>query len=114
MPGDGFGQRSYDIVGGRGIVGPYDGARASEEGAVIPVIAYSSLTPPTLITSLAAQHLTEWTKTRGWEPVELPGFGANKLRFSRTMRWVKSVTAPPHAVFYLVHGFPASLMGSDF
>ena len=75
---------------------------------------YASWTPPTLITSLAAQHTIEWAKARGWRPVEMVGIGANRLRFLRAMRWLQADTQPPHLLVYMGHGFPGSWLGNDF
>lgn len=78
-----------------------------------PIIIYSSWSHASLITSLAAQHLAEWYKDEGFDPIEVVGLTANKFRLRRVMRHAHMDLENPCMVSYFGHGFPQSWVGFE-
>jgi hypothetical protein len=78
-----------------------------------PVIAYSSWSYATLVTSISSQHLSEWLKQRGFSPIEIVGSSANRLRFKRVMNYIQKDKPKPALISYQGHGFPNSLVGFE-
>ncbi len=79
-----------------------------------PVIAYSSWSYATLVTSISCQHLSEWLKERGYSPIEVVGISANRARFGRVMNYIQKDKPKPALFVYMGHGFPASLVGFEY
>jgi len=78
-----------------------------------PVIAYSSWSYATLVTSISAQNLSEWAKKRGLSPIEMVGTSANRLRVKRVMNYVQKDLPKPALFVYMGHGYPDSLVGFE-
>lgn len=78
-----------------------------------PVIIYSGWSYATLVTSISAQHLSEWMKARGASPIEVVGTSANRLRIKRVMNYIQKEKQAGCLFSYLGHGFPRSWVGFD-
>lgn len=76
-----------------------------------PVIVYSSWSVPTLITSLSAQHLSEWFKANGFDPIEVIGTSANRVRMQRVMGYIGDSGETKPLVCFFGHGLADSWVG---
>jgi len=76
-----------------------------------PVIVYSSWSAPTLITSLSAQHLSEWFKANGFDPIEVIGTSANRVRMQRVMGYIGDSGEKKPLVCFFGHGLRNSWVG---
>lgn len=78
-----------------------------------PIVIYSSWSQASLITALSAQNLAEWFKSNGYEPIEIVGLSANRMRLFRVMRHAKMDMDEPRLIVYMGHGYPNSFVGFE-
>lgn len=81
-----------------------------------PVVVYSSWSYATLVTSISSQHLSEWFKENGFNPIEVIGTSANRIRIKRVMNYIQKDVASqgePPLIIYMGHGFPDSWVGFE-